>query len=65
MTGYWIRHRLIFTLILSGAMAAIIGLLFVFPYVSQKANDYNSQSIYKNSNVDFIVRKSSIMSTIQ
>ncbi|MCQ2081765.1 MAG: hypothetical protein MJZ11_08900 [Lachnospiraceae bacterium] len=60
MTGYWIRHRLIFTLILSGAMAAIIGLLFVFPYVSQKANDYNSQSIYKNSNVDFIVPEPSV-----
>ena len=54
MRGYWVRHRLILTLIMSVALAAITGLLFVFPYISQQANAYNSQSIYKNTDIDFI-----------
>lgn len=54
MRGYWVRHRLILTLIMSVALAAITGILFVFPYISQQANAYNSQSIYKNTDIDFI-----------
>lgn len=55
MVGYWIRHRLLLTFILYGAMAGIIGLLFVFPCIRQQANNYNSQSVYKNTDIDFIV----------
>lgn len=55
MIGYWIRHRLLLTFILCGATAGIIGLLFVFPCIRQQANNYNSQSIYKNTDIDFIV----------
>lgn len=54
MKGYWVRHRLIHTLIMSVALATITGLLFVFPYISQQANAYNSKSIYKNTDIDFI-----------
>lgn len=54
MGGYWIRHRLFFTAILSIAIALITGFLFAFPYISQLANYYNSQSIYKNTEIDFI-----------
>jgi len=54
MREYWIRHRLFPTVILSIAIALITGLLFAFPYISQLANDYNSQSIYKNTDIDFI-----------
>ncbi|MCM1054554.1 MAG: hypothetical protein NC394_03430 [Bacteroides sp.] len=54
MTGYWIRHRSLFSLILSIAIALITVLLFVFPFISQQANNYNSQSVYKNSSIDFI-----------
>ncbi len=55
MTGYWIRHRLLWSLILSIALALIVGLLFVFPYVNKLADDYNSQSMYRNTEIDFIV----------
>ena len=54
MTGYWIRHRLLATLVLCAAVALISSLLFAFPYVNQRANNYNAQSIYKNSDIDFI-----------
>lgn len=55
MGGYWVRHRLLLTVVLCIATATITGLLFAFPYVSQQASDYNSQSIYKNTDIDFIV----------
>lgn len=54
MTGYWIRHRFLLTLILCVAVAAIAGFLFTIPCISQQANNYNSQSIYKNTAIDFI-----------
>lgn len=54
MTGYWIRHRLLFSLLLSVAIALITTLLFVFPFISQQADSYNSQSVYKNTSIDFI-----------
>ncbi|MBQ7918733.1 MAG: hypothetical protein IJ324_02160 [Lachnospiraceae bacterium] len=55
MGGYWVRHRLFLTVVLCIVTATITGLLFAFPYVNQQANDYNSQSIYKNTDIDFIV----------
>ena len=54
MTGYWLKHRAVLSLIVSIIIGAVIGFVFVFPFVSQTANDYNSQSIYKNTNIDFI-----------
>lgn len=54
MRGYWIRHRFFSTAILSIAIALITGLLFAFPHISQLANDYNAQSMYKNTDIDFI-----------
>ncbi len=54
MAGYWVRHRLLFTLLLSVAVAGMTVFLFVYPYVGQQANEYNSQSIYKNTDIDFI-----------
>lgn len=54
MIGYWIRHRCLNTLLLSVTIAVITGLLFVFPYIDQQAREYNSQSIYKNTDIDFI-----------
>jgi len=32
----------------------VVGLLFAFPYIAQQANNYNAQSIYKNTEMDFI-----------
>lgn len=55
MKGYWIRHRLVYTVVLSVAVALIASVLFVFPYISQQANRYNSQSVYKNTMIDFLV----------
>lgn len=55
MGGYWVRHRLFLTVVLCIVTATITGLLFAFPYVNQQAIDYNSQSIYKNTDIDFIV----------
>ena len=60
MTNYWTRHRLIHTLVLSIAIALISALLFVVPYISALADDYNAQSIYKNTKLDFIVPEPSL-----
>lgn len=54
MTSYWIRHRSFFSLILGVAVALITVLLFVFPFITQQADNYNSQSVYKNTRIDFI-----------
>lgn len=54
MTGYWIRHRALLSVILSAAIAVLAVLLFVFPFILQVADNYNSQSVYKNTKIDFI-----------
>lgn len=54
MTGYWIRHRALLSIFLSAVIAVVAGLLFVFPFISQIADNYNSQSVYKNTSIDFI-----------
>lgn len=54
MTVYWMRHRALYTLLLSVAIAGMTVLLFIYPYVGQRASEYNSQSIYKNTDIDFI-----------
>ena len=54
MKGYWVRHRLLPTIILCIVSAMVVGLLFAFPHITQQASNYNAQSIYKNSDVDFI-----------
>lgn len=54
MGGYWIRHRLFLTLIVTAAVALITSFLFVYPAIMQQADSYNSQSIYKNTDIDFI-----------
>ena len=54
MSGYWVRKRLLFTLIMSIATALIVGLLFVCPVIDQKADHYHSQSMYRNTDIDFI-----------
>jgi len=55
MGGYWTRHRLLPSLILAVALAVVTVFLFVSPYVEQQASSYNAQSVYKNSDIDFIV----------
>ena len=54
MAGYWARHRLLLTIIMSAAVALSTSFLFVYPCIQQQANDYNTQSIYKNTKIDFI-----------
>lgn len=54
MGSYWIRHRLLFTVIFCLVLAAVTGMLFGYPYISQQAAVYNAQSIYKNTSIDFI-----------
>lgn len=54
MAGYWSRHRLFLTLIVSAAVAFVGSFLFVYPGIAQQANYYNSQSMYKNTDIDFI-----------
>lgn len=54
MGGYWTRQRLLLSLILAIAVAGITGFLFVSPYLEQYAVTYNEQSIYKNTDADFI-----------
>lgn len=54
MGGYWLRHRFLPSMILALVVAGVTSLLFVFPNIEQKADAYNEQSIYKNSDMDFI-----------
>lgn len=54
MAGYWIRHRLAQTLILGLVVGLVAALLFAYPCILGQAERYNSQSIYKNSEIDFI-----------
>ena len=54
MKGYWVRHRLLITIILCVTSAMVVGLLFAFPHITQQASNYNVQSIYKNTDMDFI-----------
>lgn len=54
MGGYWVRHRLFLTLIVTAAVALIASFLFEYPSVIQRADAYNSHSIYKNTDIDFI-----------
>lgn len=54
MKGYWVRHRLLLTIILCITSAMVVGLLFAFPHIVQQADNYNAQSIYKNTDMDFI-----------
>lgn len=55
MTSYWVRHRALFTVILSVCLALVMGLLFAIPYYEQKADIYDAQSLYRNTNIDFVV----------
>ena len=55
MGSYWIRHRLLFTVVFCLVLAIVAAILFGYPYISQQAAAYNAQSIYKNTSIDFIV----------
>ena len=65
MGSYWIRHRLLFTVVFCIALAVIVGLLFGFPYISQQATTYNAQSIYKNTSIDFIAPEPSFAQVVE
>lgn len=54
MGSYWFRHRFLLSLILVAALSSICVFLFVYPYMSQQAMGYSTQSIYKYSDMDFI-----------
>lgn len=54
MTGYWIRHRLLYTVILCVVIGIVDVLLFASPYIHERSEDYNAQSVYKKSDIDFI-----------
>lgn len=54
MKGYWVRHRLLLTIVLCITSAMVVGLLFAFPHITQQAGNYNAQSIYQNTDTDFI-----------
>lgn len=55
MGGHWIRHRLLLSIVLCCVVTLVSVLLFVFPYIISSSETYNQQSIYKNSDMDFIV----------
>lgn len=55
MRRYWVKHRLIYTLIFGVILALLMVLLFVFPYIVKEAQLYNSKSLYANTSIDFIV----------
>lgn len=54
MGGYWVRHRLLLTIVTCVAVALIASFLFVYPSILQQAQAYNAQSVYKNTDIDFI-----------
>ena len=49
------QRRAVATLILSVVVALAASFLFVYPSILQQADNYNAQSIYKNTDIDFIV----------
>ena len=55
MGGYWIRHRLLMSIAICCVVTLVSVLIFVFPYVLASSETYNSQSLYKNSDIDFVV----------
>ena len=65
MAGYWSRHRLLLSVILCIVTAIVAGLLFAFPYITQQASDYNAQSIYQNSEMDFIAPEPSYEQVVE
>ena len=54
MRGYWVRHRLLLTIVTCVLISLVTSFLFVYPSILQQAQNYNAQSIYKNTNIDFI-----------
>lgn len=54
MANIWIRQRLPFTLLMCLALALLVVPLCVYPYIDQRAGIYNSQSLYRNTSIDFI-----------
>lgn len=55
MGRYWARHRLLLTILICVVMALITSYLFVYPSIIALAKNYNTQSVYKNCDIDFIV----------
>jgi hypothetical protein len=55
MVSYWLRHRLPYAVIFAIAAVLVVGLVFVRPYIDSQAQEYNAQSVYKNTKIDFIV----------
>lgn len=54
MGRYWALHRFFLTLIITVAVALVASCLFVYPSIVRQADAYNSQSVYKNTEIDFI-----------
>ena len=55
MGGHWVRHRLLMSIAICCVVTLVAVLLFVFPYILTSSETYNSQSIYKKSEIDFVV----------
>ena len=60
MAGYWTRHRFLYSLILGLILAVLSVTLFVYPSILGQADSYNAQSLYKNSDIDFIAPEPSL-----
>lgn len=60
MAGYWIRHRFLFSSFFIIFLMLITVNFFVYPYIVQNANNYNLQSVYKNTEIDFIAPEPSL-----
>ncbi len=54
MFDYWIKNRLVFSLIMSFGLIGITSLLFAYPYLKNNADIYNKKSVYCNSSMTFI-----------
>lgn len=54
MIGYWFRQRALLTLVVCTA-TAFVASCFAYSHIIQQAGYYNSQSIYKNTEIDFII----------
>lgn len=54
MVNTWFRKRLLMTLIMSILVSVIVSQLFVYPYIEQRALNYNAQSLYRNTGIDFV-----------
>ena len=65
MFNHWIRHRLCLSIAFAILLVLAIGFAFIRPYIYERAAEYNAQSLYRNTMIDFIIPEPSFEQVVQ